>query len=103
MGRARSNCNTCVGNREPCLGSVRGCGNTVPCPGVPAARPAEMGGVTLRGFGLAGLALAAGIVAAAAQDMPPDMKSPRISPAQVDWERVAPEPRAIHTLRPARN
>jgi hypothetical protein len=62
-----------------------------------------MWSVTLRGFGIAGLALAAGIVAAAAQDMPPDMKSPRISPAQVDWETVATELRAIDALDPAAN
>ena len=36
----------------------------------------------LRGFGIAGLALAASIVAAAAQEM----KSPRISSTQVDWD-----------------
>ena len=39
----------------------------------------------LRGFGIAGLALAAGIVAAAAQEM----KSPRISPT-VDWDAARP-------------
>jgi murein DD-endopeptidase MepM/ murein hydrolase activator NlpD len=38
----------------------------------------------LRGFGIAGLVLAAGLTAAAAQDM----KSPRISPTRVDWDAV---------------
>src|SRR5215510_12629707 len=38
-------------------------------------------------FGIAGLALAAGVVAAAAQDM----KSPRINPTHVDWDAVAVE------------
>jgi hypothetical protein len=41
----------------------------------------------LRGFGIAGLALAASIVAAAAQEM----KSPRISSTQVDWDAAALE------------
>src|SRR5262245_7602941 len=36
-------------------------------------------------FGIAGLALAAGVFAAAAQDM----KSPRIAPTPVDWDAVA--------------
>jgi hypothetical protein len=35
-------------------------------------------------FGIAGLALAVGVVAAAAQDM----KSPRIAPTHVDWDAV---------------
>ena len=39
----------------------------------------------LRGFGIAGLALAAGIAAAAAQEM----RSPRILPVHVDWDAVA--------------
>ncbi len=41
----------------------------------------------LRGLGIAGLALAAGIMAAAAQEM----KTPRISPTQVDWDAVVAE------------
>jgi hypothetical protein len=41
----------------------------------------------LRGLGIAGLALAAGTIAAAAQDM----KAPRISPTHVDWDAVAVE------------
>ena len=41
----------------------------------------------LRGFGIAGLALAASIVAAAAQEM----KSPRISSTQVDWDAAVLE------------
>jgi hypothetical protein len=60
----------------------------------------------LRGFGIAGLALAAGMMAAAAQEM----KAPRISPTQVDWDAVvaeldsdAPNPGApgLHSPRPA--
>jgi hypothetical protein len=45
----------------------------------------------LRELGLAGLALAAAILAAAAQEM----KSPRISPTHVDWDAVAAELAAI--------
>jgi hypothetical protein len=45
----------------------------------------------LRELGLAGLALAAAILAAAAQEM----KSPRISPTHVDWHAVAAELAAI--------
>jgi hypothetical protein len=41
----------------------------------------------LRGFGIAGFALAAGLVTAAAQDM----KSPRLSHARIDWEAVRAE------------
>ena len=51
----------------------------------------------LRGFGLAGLALAASIVAAAAQEM----KSPRISSTQVDWDAVALELTSIDSRQPA--
>jgi hypothetical protein len=50
-----------------------------------------MWGVMLRGFGLAGLALATAVLAAAAQEM----KSPRISPTHVDWDAVAVELAAI--------
>jgi hypothetical protein len=53
----------------------------------------------LRRFGIAGLALAAGVVAAAAQDM----KSPRISPTHIDWEAVIAELHAIDALDPAAN
>jgi hypothetical protein len=51
----------------------------------------------LRGFGIAGLALAAGIAAAPAQEM----KSPRISPVPVDWHAVAAELRATDAVEPA--
>src|SRR5262249_58785572 len=47
-------------------------------------------------FGIAGLALAAGVVAAAAQDM----KSPRISPTDVDWDAVAVELDALDVPKP---
>ena len=52
---------------------------------------------TLRGLGIAGLALAVGTIAAAAQDM----KTPRISCTHVDWEAVAAEVAAIDGLAPA--
>src|SRR5262245_53280652 len=48
----------------------------------------------LRGFGIAGLALAAGIAAAPAQDM----KSPLISSVSVDWHAVAGEVRTTGAL-----
>ena len=51
----------------------------------------------MRRFGIAGLALAAGLVTAAAQDM----KSPRISHAQVDWDAVGAELSTIEALKPA--
>src|SRR5713101_4007310 len=51
----------------------------------------------LRGFGIAGLALAAGVIAAAAQEM----KAPRLAPTHVDWETVAAELHAIDALEPA--
>ena len=51
----------------------------------------------LRGFGIAGLALAASIIAAAAQEM----KSPRISSTQVDWDAAVLELAPIDALRPA--
>ena len=51
----------------------------------------------LRGFGIAGLALAASIVAAAGQEM----KSPRISSTQVDWDAAVLELAPIDALRPA--
>src|SRR5215831_15630723 len=47
-------------------------------------------------FGIAGLALAAGVVTAAAQVM----KSPRIAPTHVDWDAVAIELRAIEPQEP---
>src|SRR5258708_30586491 len=47
-------------------------------------------------FGIAGLALAAGVIAAAAQDM----KSPRIAPAHVDWDAVAVELDAFDVPKP---
>jgi hypothetical protein len=50
----------------------------------------------LRGFGIAGLALAAGIAAAAAQDM----KSPRISLVHVEWDAVAAELKTTDAVEP---
>src|SRR5262245_7761963 len=50
----------------------------------------------LRGFGIAGLALAAGIGAAPAQDM----KSPRISPVHVEWDAVAGWLRTTDAVEP---
>src|SRR5215468_10756103 len=47
-------------------------------------------------YGIAGLALAVGIAAAAAQDM----KSPRISPTHVDWDAVAVELDALDLPKP---
>ena len=51
----------------------------------------------LRGFGIAGLALAASIVAAAAQEM----KSPRISSTQVDWDAAVLELTSIDSRQHA--
>ena len=51
----------------------------------------------LRGFGIAGLALAASIIAAAAQEM----KSPRISSTQVDWDAAALELAPMASLKQA--
>src|SRR4051794_15034587 len=51
----------------------------------------------LRGFGIAGLALAASIIAAAGQEM----KSPRISSTQVDWDAAVLELAPIDALRSA--
>src|SRR5262249_30188065 len=48
-------------------------------------------------FGIAGLALAAGVVAAAAQDM----KSPRLSPPHVARDAVAVELDALDLPKPA--
>src|SRR5260221_5501512 len=47
-------------------------------------------------FGIAGLALAAGVIAAAAQDM----KSPRLAPAHVDGDGVAVELDALDVPKP---
>src|SRR5262245_64149503 len=47
-------------------------------------------------YGIAGLALAVGIAAAAAQDM----KSPRIAPTHVDWDAVAGELDALDLPKP---
>jgi murein DD-endopeptidase MepM/ murein hydrolase activator NlpD len=73
----------------------------------------------LRAVGIAGLALAAGMVAAAAQDIlperiiperitpertqvrAPEMKSPRISLTHVDWDAAAAELNTIDALKPA--
>src|SRR5712692_1138145 len=51
----------------------------------------------LRGLGIAGLALATGVMTAAAQDM----KGPRISHALVDWEAAGAELSTIEALKPA--
>ena len=51
----------------------------------------------LRGFGIAGLALAASIIAAAGQEM----KSPRISSTQVDWDAAVLELAPVDALRRA--
>ena len=51
----------------------------------------------LRRFGIAGLALAAGVMAAAAQEMTP----PRISPAHVDWDAVVAELAVTVGTKPA--
>jgi hypothetical protein len=48
-------------------------------------------------YGIAGLALAVGIAAAAAQDM----KSPHIAPTHVDWDAVAVELDALDLPKPA--
>jgi hypothetical protein len=48
-------------------------------------------------YGIAGLALAVGVAAAAAQDM----KSPRIAPTHVDWGAVAVELDALNVPKPA--
>jgi hypothetical protein len=48
-------------------------------------------------YGIAGLALAVGIAAAAAQDM----KSPRIAPTHVDWDAVAVELDVLDLPKPA--
>jgi murein DD-endopeptidase MepM/ murein hydrolase activator NlpD len=50
----------------------------------------------LHRLGIAGLALAAGMVAAAAQDM----RAPRLSPTRVDWDTVAAELNVIEALKP---
>src|ERR1700730_10340253 len=47
-------------------------------------------------FGIAGLALAVGVVAAAAQDM----KSPRIAPTHVDWDAVVVDLDALDVPKP---
>ena len=51
----------------------------------------------LRRLGIAGLALAAGIMAAAAQGM----TSPRISPTHVDWDAVVVDLNVLDALQPA--
>lgn len=51
----------------------------------------------LRAFGIAGIALACGIAAAAAQEM----RSPRISPVHIEWAAVAAELGAVDGLGPA--
>src|SRR6266516_4874262 len=48
-------------------------------------------------YGIAGLALAVGVAAAAAQDM----KSPRIAPTRVDWDAVAVELGALDPAKTA--
>src|SRR5438132_700194 len=55
----------------------------------------------LRGIGLAGFALAAGLMTTAAQHAAAqDMKSPRISQVLVDWEDAGAELGAIEALKP---
>src|SRR5215468_2785919 len=61
-----------------------------PAPGRRRGSFGEVCSVMLR-FGFAGLALAAGVFAAAAQDM----KSPRLAPAHVGWGAVAIELSAL--------
>jgi hypothetical protein len=61
------------------------------CPDV-AATFRQVWSVTLRARGITGLALAVGIVAAAAAQ---DMKSPRVSSILVDWDALAPELQAL--------
>jgi hypothetical protein len=61
------------------LGTNRDASNTKLLPGRRDDRSGKVWGVMLREFGIAGLALAAGIATACAQDM----KSPRISAIQV--------------------
>lgn len=51
----------------------------------------------MRGIGIAGIVLAAGMFTAAAQDM----RSPHISTTEVDWSAVAAELDAVEALRPA--
>ena len=66
------------------------CALLVPAPGRRRGSFGEVCSVMLR-FGFAGLALAAGVFAAAAQDM----KSPRLAPAHVGWGAVAIELSAL--------
>jgi murein DD-endopeptidase MepM/ murein hydrolase activator NlpD len=66
-------------------------------PGRRGDRSGQVGSVILRRIGIAGLALAVGTIAAAAQAM----KSPRIEPARVDWDAVAIELATIDALKPA--
>jgi hypothetical protein len=54
----------------------------------------------LRGFGIASFALAAGMLTAAAQDQPQEMKSPSISRTQVDWEAAYAELGTADALKP---
>jgi hypothetical protein len=61
-----------------------------PCPDV-ATTFRQVWSVTLRACGISGLALAIGVVAAAAQDM----KTPRVSSILVDWEALTPELQAL--------
>jgi hypothetical protein len=59
-------------------------------PGRRDDRSGEVWSVMLREFGIAGLALAAGIASAVAQEM----HSPRLSPVHVEWDAVAAELKA---------
>src|SRR5215831_18487143 len=77
------------------LGRIFRGGDTCFAPGRRRDSSGEVWSVMLR-FGIAGLALAAGVIAAAAQDM----KSPRIAPTDVDWDAVAIELRAIEPQEP---
>jgi hypothetical protein len=70
------------------------CALLVPAPGRRRGSSGEAWSVMLR-FGFAGLVLAAGVFAAAAQDM----KSPRLAPAHVDWGAVAIELSALEAQK----
>jgi hypothetical protein len=70
------------------------CALLVPALGRRRGSSGEAWSVMLR-FGFAGLVLAAGVFAAAAQDM----KSPRLAPAHVDWGAVAIELSALEAQK----
>src|SRR5947209_1296344 len=84
--------------RQSPLGKGCGCGNIIECPDV-AATFRQVWRVTLRVRGITSLALAAGIVAAAAKDM----QNPRVSPILVDWDALTSELQAIEEPSAAHN